>query len=327
MSLSSAPATLSTLKRLSPSVLLSEPALDDITQQQAVHDDQPEIVTTSHSSTSNHQKLIILFTWMSAHPKHILKYVEGYRTRYPNAKILVVKSSPADLFYRRSSTQRRWLAPVVKAIESFSCTDTGADEPQIGLHIFSNGGCYQARSFFLAYRAATTAAPFPTHSKIFDSSPGRATFKRSVLALSSGLPRAGLTRVLLLALIYIVMSAYCIIVVPFGLLGPIERTRNALNDRDLMQGERERFYVYSEMDPMVGWADVEAHAQDASKKGFEVRCEKFQGTGHCAHVRADDGVRYWNIVHSLWDGGEEKTMAAVPNEDVCKGDRSATPDE
>ncbi|KAL9584930.1 MAG: hypothetical protein Q9212_001832 [Teloschistes hypoglaucus] len=328
MSPLSAPAPMSApLKQLSPTVFLSEPALKDTTQQQTASNNQPEAalpspaVNPSRSPASSYHELIILFTWMSAHQKHIYKYVEGYRTRYPNAKIFVALSSPADIFYRRTSTQRRLLAPVVEAVRSSSCAASRtvvSGEPKILLHTFSNGGSYQARNFFLAYAAATAAVPgFPAHSKILDSGPGRATFGRSVLALSSALPHAWPIHFLLLALIYVVMSGYWIVFVPLGLADPLERARCALNDRDWMHGEKKRCYINSMTDPIVGWADVEAHARDASKKGFDVRCERFEETGHCAHVKADGGMRYWNIVHTLWNGeeGEKKGMAPEPKED------------
>lgn len=51
---------------------------------------------------------------------------------------------------------------------------------------------------------------------------------------------------------------------------------------------------------MVDWLDVEAHAQDAVKSGFVVRSEKFEGSGHCAHMRVEGGTRYWAIVKEMW---------------------------
>ena len=42
--------------------------------------------------------LIVLCTWMSAHRKHISKYTSHYRLKYPNADLLIIESSIADIF-------------------------------------------------------------------------------------------------------------------------------------------------------------------------------------------------------------------------------------
>ena len=84
-----------------------------------------------------------------------------------------------------------------------------------------------------------------------------------------------------------------------------------------MQGETKRCYLYSEIDPTVGWHDVEAHTQDAAEKGFVVQSEKFEGSGHCAHIRVGGGRRYWAIVNSLWQGKTKITRCLAP-EDIHK---------
>ena len=87
---------------------------------------------------------------------------------------------------------------------------------------------------------------------------------------------------------------------PLSIPDPIERIRQALNEKALMHGEGKRCYVYSVKDSMVGWRDVEAHAQDAEMKGFAVQRERFEGSEHCAHVRGDGRERYWMIVREFW---------------------------
>ena len=69
-----------------------------------------------------------------------------------------------------------------------------------------------------------------------------------------------------------------------------------------MKSESSRCYIYSESDFMVGWRDIEDHAIDAADKGFTVQSEKFDGSGHCAHVRVAGGAKYWAVVDRLWQG-------------------------
>ena len=227
-------------------------------------------------------KLIILMTWMSAQPSHINKYILGYHSLYPTTRILIIRSSPADIFYRSTNAQRRRAVSTILA--SFPRTSPAMNDgkPELILHIFLNGGSHQVRNLRLAYRE-TTSGPFPTHVTIFDSCPGRATFKRSVLALSSGLPPSPLLRFLLLGLIYATVSIYWLIFVPWNIPDPIERVRQALNDPKLMEGETRGCYIYSKADQMVGCSAVEDHARTAAKGGFKVNKEEFMGRGHCAH--------------------------------------------
>ena len=303
---------LSTCKQLSPSVYLAEPRQQNVIHEVAGEDgrapdyeletlDKMEqaLSATGRASTmaSPAPKLIILVTWMSANPTHISKYIVGYQNLYPNSRVLVVQSSPPDLFYRRTSTQRRRVAPAISKIPVPSSTDS--QNPQIILHTFSNGGCHQTRNLLLAYRESTSN-PFPPHIMIFDSCPGRSTFKRTVLALSAALPTFAPARYLLLALIYIIVGIYWVIFIPFGIPDPIQHLRTATVDRYLMRGETKRCYIYSEADSMVGWEDVEAHARSAADAGFVVRREKFEESGHCAHMRVGGGLRYWSIVDTLW---------------------------
>ena len=301
MSPSSNAAPLSALTRLSSSVYLSEPPQRSATHSAASNITGINVVNIGQttfgrpSPPSPRSKLIVLFTWMSAHPSHISKYVSGYRTHYPTCRILVIRSSPADMFYRPTQVQRHRVTPAVSAL--LSHFDTHNDSGII-FHIFSNGGSHQFCNFFHAYSEITSQA-FPSHIKIFDSCPGRGTFKRTILALSPGLPLFLPARFLSLLLIYVVISIYWVIFVPLKIPDPIERLRQTLNSQTVMPGETKRCYIYSETDPMVGWRDVEDHAREAARLGAVVQCEKFERTGHCAHVREGGGVRYWAIVDAL----------------------------
>ncbi|KAL8711467.1 MAG: hypothetical protein Q9220_004125 [cf. Caloplaca sp. 1 TL-2023] len=300
-------------KQLSPSVFLSEPARDGAITKTASSQEKSN-ASSRHQDTrsmpvqSSHlapPTVIILFTWMSAHPQHISKYIDGYQAQYPDSPIVIVRSTPPDLFYRTIRAQRQRVSPAVSYLLSL-LPSSGDDEhpdgstaPQLILHVFSNGGSHQLCNFLQAYRTTTTL-PFPPHIKIFDSCPGRAQFQRSVLALAVGVPRVQPVRFVMTCLIYIVISLYWFILVPLRITDPIERIRRSLLDEKLMQGELRRCYVYSEADAMVGWRDVEDSAREAVRKGFRVRSEKFEGSGHCAHIKVKGGEPYWQLVGEVW---------------------------
>ncbi|MCJ1422273.1 hypothetical protein MMC29_000153 [Sticta canariensis] len=294
----SAMNSLSVLTQLSPSVYLSEPPRQRENAAAAAKEEASLAGAGQAGTDISPPKLIILVTWMSAHPIHISKYILGYRARYPASR-----APPLDLFYRRPSTQRRRIAPAVFVVLS-SCSAI-CHEPEIILHVFSNGGSHQTLNLLRAY-GETNSSPFPSHVRIFDSCAGRATFKRSVLALSSALPAFPSAHLVLLLLIYIVISIYWVVFVPFGIPDPAERVRRALRSRVFIPEETKRCYIYSETDPMIGRRDVEAHAQLASGEGFVVQHVKFFGGGHCAHVKVEGVLceTYPRWCFEVGEGGE-----------------------
>ena len=187
-------------------------------------------------------KLIILVTWKSARPSYISKYLQGYQALYPTFSILLIRSTPADLLYRRTRTQRYRVALAVSIIVA-ACKSTD-DEKAILLHAFSNGGSHQTLDLPRAY-SETTSSPFPPHVTILDSCPDHGTVQGSVRALSTALPKTQPLRLLLLLLICLVVGFHWLTSV-FGTPDPIQCIRQALNDKNLATSELSRCYIYSE---------------------------------------------------------------------------------
>ncbi|KAL9614556.1 MAG: hypothetical protein Q9167_000925 [Letrouitia subvulpina] len=301
----------SSLTRLSPCVYLSEPGEDCSSPPNRIpagqHQPSSGLAAMSMALSLPAPKLIVLSTWMSAQPLHISKYILRYRTLYPSAALLLIRSSPSDFIFRRTSTQYRYLAPAVSKILAVSAKDPDATSPtlsnaQLIIHTFSNGGNLQTVNLIRCYRQSTSQ-PFPPHIKIFDSCPGKATASGSARALSSALPVHPLLRLPIRLYIYFLVVVYWVMYVPLRLPEPVEANRAAFNNKELMQGEKGRCYVYSDADLMVDWHDVESHVAEARVKGFAVRAERFEGSGHCAHARVGGGDRYWRIVGEMWEGG------------------------
>lgn len=296
---------LSSMTRLSPSVYLYDPTNTDISSSSTnLGQETRASKQTATTSSPAAPKVIVLCTWMSAHPVHISKYITGYQTHYPASRIVIIQSSPADLFWRSASAQRRRVNAAVSAI-LIHCSYTKDPKTEILLHVFSNGGCSQLLCLLEMYRQRTCYA-FPSHVKILDSCPGRGTFKKAISALAVSLPKSQPLYSIFLGLLYLAMSVYFIITISIGITNPIEHLRQALNDVKSMKNERSRCYIYGDADRMVDWHDIEAHAEDARQKGFATRTERFEGSGHVAHVRQGGGARYWSIVDEMWRGRQGK---------------------
>ena len=161
----------------------------------------------------------------------ISKYIQGCQTLPPASSVLLILSSPPDLLYRRTRTQPHWVAPDVSNTVS-ACKSANSDLAII-IHGFSNGESHQTLNLLRAYHEINSS-PFPSHVTILDSCPGRGTFKRSVLAFSSALPKSQTLRFLLLLLNYLIVSIYWLASVLFAIPDPMERIRQALNDKEPM---------------------------------------------------------------------------------------------
>ena len=145
----------------------------------------------------------------------------------------------------------------------------------------------------------------PVHCTVFDSAPGRFAYSRTVAALTAGFASATTPLVVRLAAALLARLAAgwfwlarAVLRRPDGLAA----VGRAHNDGVRRAREARRAYLYSRRDRLVGWRDVEAHAEDARARGFAVvRMENFGESPHVAHARTD-GERYWKAVRETWEG-------------------------
>src|ERR1700742_1374024 len=61
--------------------------------------DSPSLFDSSTTSPAIQPDLIILCAWAFAAPKHILKYIVQHRVMYPQAQILLLQNSLANLAF------------------------------------------------------------------------------------------------------------------------------------------------------------------------------------------------------------------------------------
>ncbi|KAL8824864.1 MAG: hypothetical protein Q9191_004768 [Dirinaria sp. TL-2023a] len=248
-------------------------------------------------------KIIVLCTWMAAQPTHITKYITSYQTIYPASQILLIRAESVDMIFRSYESLQQRVQAALSVIQSTCSPDP--PRPEILLHVFSNGGCVQSISLMQAYRASTGHA-FPLHATVFDSCPGRGTFRLSCLAVATPFDRQPFyVRLPALFMVFAAMCAYFLVMIVLRNENPVMQGRRLMNDRGLVK-ETKRVYMYSDADAMVPGQEVEDHARDSSEQGFRVAMEKFEGSGHVSHVRVGGGKRYWEIVQRFWGDSASK---------------------
>jgi hypothetical protein len=136
---------------------------------------------------------------------------------------------------------------------------------------------------------------------ILDSAPGRATYSRSIAAMSVGLPKFFPIRIIGILILHIVCIVMWLKRHVFGAENVITRVRRELNDPLLFPTEARRVYLYSKTDDMVDWETVEEHALEAEEDGCQVERERFVKSKHVGHMM-EDYDRYWGAIGRIVSG-------------------------
>jgi hypothetical protein len=253
----------------------------------------PANLKPSAAAITKEPSLILLTAWMNAFPRHVAKFTTGHQRLFPTSRIVIVLTSTVHFLYQSDSQRIKDLEPALSIIKDLQ------PEEKVLLHSFSNGGA--AATWQLAKtHHERTGKGLPVAKAIFDSAPGTQGYDSSLAAFSMGLPRnpiawyvgSGLLRVLLrvwFAYKYVEGSEHI-----------VDTVRKGLNDTGLLPTEAVRLYVYSAVDELIKWEDVETHTKDAEGKGYKVQKVKYLESGHCGHLLQDE-KRYWSAVTGLWD--------------------------
>ncbi|PKS13075.1 hypothetical protein jhhlp_000416 [Lomentospora prolificans] len=247
-------------------------------------------------------KLIAMFVWMAAQDAHIAKYVVGYQSLYPSSPILIVKAPLENML--RLNKARTEVGPVVPAMKAIlgDSISGGDDQPELLLHIFSNGGCYTFGHFYKLFMSKSDggeAPRFPRHVSAMDSCPTQFNWRRTHKALSQPLPKWMGPLVHLLVLVLLLYYAFSARKTADG-----GKVGKEMNSNEMIEAGRRRVYLFSDADEMVAAKDVKEHAAEAKEKGLDVRLENFGSSPHVAHMRTD-GKRYWSAIKDVWDGWQE----------------------
>lgn len=270
----------------------------------SVYLQEPLSTPDNANNAAKYPQTIFLAFWMNAPPRALAKYVTEYRRLAPFARIIFVRSSSSDFLVRSAEKeQQARVAPAVEALRA-----SGRPDEPVFLHMFSNGGVFTTTNLLEAYRK-TTGYPLRVSSMIFDSAPGIATIPAAVRAIAFVLPQTRLLHFLCKLGVWIAFTLGEMLRRLLRRPHAVHVARKAINDRALVRGPEDRdgekddratvpprrCYVYSDADDLVHWRDVERHATAAESAGWAVQREKFLGSAHVAHMKADP-ERYWGIV-------------------------------
>ena len=263
---------------------------------------EPLSTTTDRLAPST----IIVLGWLNALPRHLRKYIAGYNSMYPTARVILVLTTSREAIQSDVVQQAR-LERVLEAVLSET-------EPRILVHCFSNGGAAQLCHLARAYKhvvgkahASVTASDvlLPINATIMDSCPGKLRFQQGIRAYKTGLPANPLLYALGSLAAYPTVAVAGLFLVVSGHRDPIERMRGDLLNVGLFEQDAPRCYIFSKTDKLVDFADVETHIREATGSGFKVQSEIFEGSEHVSHI-AKDEKRYWEAVQNTWESRVKK---------------------
>ncbi|EEH17268.1 hypothetical protein PABG_07355 [Paracoccidioides brasiliensis Pb03] len=246
--------------------------------------------TSTPSSLKSPPPTICLLFWMDAVPRHAAKFVQEYIKILPNARIICMTTTSTDFLFKSSNESRRMrVNPLISALRT-------SNNGPLHFHIFSNGGIVTLHHIAAEYREVT-GEPLPIKSMLLDSAPGRSTFARGAKAFSYALPNLFLARILGMCLIWVALVTFWAVYKIKRVFPPIEASRDLINNPKFISIRAARCYVYSKVDELIYWKDVEEHAAEATGKGWRVSTEIFDAP-HVGNMRADP-ERYWKLAMGL----------------------------
>ncbi|KAL0465939.1 hypothetical protein QR685DRAFT_536501 [Neurospora intermedia] len=259
---------------------------------------------STSTSTSTDPTTILLYGWGDARPKHLAKYVDGYRALFPAAKLVVVLCPILRCLYQTLEARSKAMTPVISAC--FGSLETSPNnDNRILVQVMSNtGGMYFAATLN-AYRQRFGHA-LPHHMLVLDSTPGSTSFLQNAgpwsramaLGASGYLPRC-VPFIVTQAMACIFLAALHGFGWLIGASSAAAYSVAAVNNEELCDREARRLYVYSKEDDIIYWEDIEKHAAQARQRGYEVDMDMFEGTPHVGHMRMHS-EQYWRAVAKTW---------------------------
>ncbi|KAK3501923.1 hypothetical protein B0T13DRAFT_215792 [Neurospora crassa] len=269
---------------------------------------------STSTNTNTDPTTILLYGWGDARPKHLAKYVDGYRALFPAAKLVVVLCPILRCLYQTLEARSKAMTPVISACfgsldnRESAAADTKSSTPnnnRILVQVMSNtGGMYFAATLN-AYRQRFGHA-LPHHMLVLDSTPGSTSFlqnagpwSRAMALGASGYLPGCVPFIATQAMACMFLAALHGFGWLIGASSAAAYSVAAVNNEELCARGARRLYVYSKEDDIIYWEDIESHAAQARQRGYQVDMDMFEGTPHVGHMRMHS-EQYWRAVAKTW---------------------------
>ncbi|KAK8021644.1 hypothetical protein PG990_006782 [Apiospora arundinis] len=303
------------------------PGFTRISDQIYIHHPDQHDKATANDDGEIHPDKIIIYGWGDGRPRNVSKYIEGYRALYPRATIIAVLATTFKAAYQPLHERTEGMMPVIDAAFSPSSSDgkqPNQPPPRVLLHAMSNAGGINLASTLNAH-VARHGVPLPHRVMVLDSVPGGVVFHQQVgrwsramaIGMRRSLPR-WVPQAVLQAVFYVFLwmnkawefvlrrhhaGAWSRAAVNRPEMVPVPSAKKENGNEKMMVADEQhtprRLYLYSKEDDIIGWEDIEEHAEQSTKLGYHADTELFEGSGHVDHMRHHP-QKYWESIAKTW---------------------------
>ncbi|KAG6002627.1 hypothetical protein E4U21_002933 [Claviceps maximensis] len=259
---------------------------------------------------------VLIYGWGDGLPKHVAKYVDGFRILFPYANQVVVLSPISKALFSDLRQRTDHMLPVLNLVfpstQSLDSDDHDHHHARILVHTMSNTGAVNFAATLNAYNQ-TYSRPMPHQLLILDSTPGSTHLSRDNLSRWSramALSTAAwfpwpfvLTQMAwgVFLLLHTLVDGYLM-----GRQSAGAWSIWAVNQGHLESIDARRLYLYGREDDLIPWEDIEQHLAETRRLGWEVDAEVFEGSGHVGHMRLHP-EQYWGTVGRSWEAATRRT--------------------
>ncbi|KAK2050106.1 DUF829-domain-containing protein [Colletotrichum somersetense] len=282
------------------------PGFKTVTDQIFVREGE-ELAAGAHPSPG-HPRVVVIFGWGDALPKHVAKYADGFRKLFPHARQIAVLAPIVKAMREDLETRAANMMPVIDlAYPEAGSDDTTRpdDEDAVLLHVMSNTGGINYAGSLYAYQRKY-GRPMPHRLSSYDSTPGSVVLtidnlKRWSLAMALGtagwFPWPFVVTQFIMAIFLLLNHAYEYLI---GRESAPVFSVKAIGDPKYVSKRSRKLFLYSKEDPLIGWEDIEHNMAESKANGYAYNAALFEGTGHVGHMRVFPD-KYWGAIADAWE--------------------------
>ncbi|TKA75577.1 hypothetical protein B0A55_07934 [Friedmanniomyces simplex] len=235
---------------------------------------------------SSSPETVVLGLWPYATGKQIQYYVQGYKSLYPDASLLLLEYS---------TSYDRQIGNALNALTTLDEKPSFNPAPKVLLHLFGGCGAAQGCRLLRAYKIRT-GRRLTVRAVVMDSVP------RLVVPSFRTATRSPQ---LLLAFLYILpMVVYIRAISTINYWQYDARCRQNrfdLNDQYLLPPEARKCYIFAEKDLMFSWNDSSIKDDDEESVRDDVSVNRTSIDDDKGKWTIDQ-ERYWLGIENVWDG-------------------------
>ncbi|KAI6083043.1 DUF829-domain-containing protein [Hypoxylon rubiginosum] len=277
------------------------PGFTPISDRIFLLNEDPDSVDTSEKEPIDQPTTILIYGWGDGLPKHVAKYADGYRKLFPTARIIMVISSIFSATYQSLEQRTEAMLPIIDLV--FPTPGDGSEK--VVIHVMSNtGGIFSAATLNAYQRRHGMGKALPHHLCVSDSTPGGLVFSTEVSRWSRAMTLGtanwfpwpfAVTQKIWWAFLYTMyFLEKAIGREPSGIY-----SCRVFLDHAMATPRALRLYMYSKLDDLIWWEDLEAQADIAKSRGYTTILEMFEDSPHVGHMRTHPD-QYWGAIDKWW---------------------------